>query len=186
MGDQGLVRDQRGSVAVEGAIAISILVGVLAALMAIVQESYAEDRMGRAARAAARAVALNAQADPCAAIRRELSLASDYDCEGEWQITIDFDVSPSGLSTLVAGETQEESSNGELVLVRIGWKEDAQESDTEVDSEGGVGNVETASEGGDADSTDPADETEPDDTDSNVEPVPMVAMGVARSEPKGH
>ena len=170
--------------AVEGAIAISILVGVLAALMAIVQESYAEDRMGRAARAVARAVALNAQADPCAAIRRELSLASDFDCDGEWQITIDCDVSPSSLSTLVAGETQEESANGELVLVRIGWKEDAQESDTEADSEGGACDVETASEGDDPDSTEPADETEPADADSDLEPVSMVAMGIARSEPK--
>ena len=88
--------------------------------MAIVQESYATDRMERAARAVARAVALNSQADPCSVIRREFRLSTDFDCGAEWQIIVDQGVSP--LSTVIAGVSGDDDASGELVLVRIGWK----------------------------------------------------------------
>ena len=168
---------QRGSAAVEGAIAISILVAAFAGLMAIVQESYATDRLGRAARAAARAVALNSQADPCAAIRRELDLAADFDCEGQWQITVDHDLSPSNLSTLLAGDPGDGNASGELILVRIGWKQGVSEGDT--DSEPEIDTV----DGEGVPGSDP-EITDPIDTEAELEPVPMVAMGVARSEPE--
>ena len=171
-------RDHSGSAVVEGAIAISILVGAFVGLMAIVQEIYATERMGRAARAAARAVALNPQADTCAAMRSELGLAEGFDCESQWQITIDRGVSPSRLSTLIAGETQDESDDGELVLVRIGWKQVAPETDPNLESELGTIDAETVS--GD-DAAPPSDSS---DTESNVALVSMVAMGVARSEPE--
>ena len=158
--------------AVEGAIAISVLVAAFASLMAIVQESYATDQMGRAARAVARAVALDAQADHCAAIRRELGLAASFDCASQWQITVDVGVSPSNLSTMLAGGTVNGTANGELILVRIGWKQEASESDT--DSE--LADANSVS----GDSTD--DSTDPVDAQTDASPVPMVAMGVARSE----
>ena len=60
---------------IEEAVALSILVAAFAGAMTIVHERYAEDLMARAARAAARAIALDASADRCAAIRRELGLA---------------------------------------------------------------------------------------------------------------
>ena len=147
---------------VEGAIAISVLVAAFASLMAIVQESYATDRMGRAARAVAHAVALDAQADHCAAIRRELGLAADFDCGSEWQITVDVGVSPSDLSTMLAGGTVSGTANGELILVRIGWKPEP----VGANSVSGSGSGSASSE----------------DTQTNATPVPMVAMGVARSE----
>ena len=162
--------------AVEGAIAISVLVAAFASLMAIVQESYATDQMGRAARAVARAVALDAQADHCAAIRRELGLAASFDCASQWQITVDIGVSPSNLSTMLAGGTVNGTANGELILVRIGWKQEASESDT--DSQSASEPVGANSVSGD--STD--DSTDPVDAQTDASPVPMVAMGVARSE----
>ena len=174
---QRFFHGQRGSTAVEGAIAISILVAAFAGLMAIVQESYATDRLGRAARAVARAVALDSQADPCAAIRRELDLAVDFDCEGQWQITVDHGVSPSHLSTLVAGDTGGGNASGELVLVRIGWKQGASESDSDSEPE-----IDTA-DGEGVSGSDP-EITDPTDTEADLEPVPMIAMGVARSEPE--
>ena len=162
---------------VEGAIAISILVSVFAGLMALVQESYATDRLGRAARAVARAVALNSQADHCAAIRRELGLADDFDCEGQWQITVDHGLSPSNLSTLLAGDPGDGNASGELILVRIGWKQSAPDTDAELEPEIDTVNGESGS-GTDTESTDPID------VEPLVEPVPMIAMGIARSEPE--
>ena len=68
-----------------------ILVVGFAGLMEIVNASYADDRMARAARAAARSLALDPGADPkanaCVAIRRELDLAEDFDCDTEWTLT---------------------------------------------------------------------------------------------------
>ena len=162
---------------VEGAIAISILVAAFASLMAIVQESYATDQMARAARAVARAVALDSRADACAAIRRELHLAESFDCNGQWQITIDQGVGPAALSAVLAGTAGDGIASGELVLVRIGWKQGSSGSDADSETENvPVGNENTS--GDDSESTDPVQ------TETGTDPVPMVAMGVARSEPE--
>lgn len=158
---------------VEGAIAISILVAAFASLMAIVQESYVTDRLARAARAAARAVALDPGADACAAIRRELHLAESFDCTDRWQITIDRDVDPAGLSALIAGTEGNTIVSGELVLVRIGWKQTGSASDA-------ASETENASAGGESTSGDDSENTDPVQT----APVPMVAMGIARNEPE--
>ena len=100
-------RESRGAVAVEGAIAISILVAAFAGLMAIVQESYSSDRLGRAARAAAHAVALDASADPCAAIRQEFRLPESFDCDTRWLISVHQGLHPSELSSVLADASAE-------------------------------------------------------------------------------
>lgn len=174
---RGFIRGQRGSVAVEGAIAISILVAAFAGLMAIVQESYATDQMARAARAVARAVALDAQADRCAAIRRELGLADDFNCGSRWQVTVNLGVSPSSLSTLLAGTAGNGTASGDLILVRIGLKPTASGSAASSQSDlvpDAGNNVSGSGSAG----------TDPDDTRTAASSVPMVAMGVARSEPE--
>ena len=116
------VNGRRASAAIEGAIAISILVAAFAGLMAIVAESYATDRLDRAARAVARAVALNANADPCAAIRREFAHDEDFCCDGQWQISVDRGLSPSALPKSLDQDLSG-SADGELIVVRIGRRD---------------------------------------------------------------
>ena len=116
---QRFVCDTRGAVAIESAIAISILVAAFAGLMALVQESYASDRMGRAAWAVARAVALDPQADPCTVIRRELALPEAFNCDDRWHITVNEMISASSLSTVLSGSVVDGSPSGDLVLVRV-------------------------------------------------------------------
>ena len=172
----GLFRSCRGSVSVEGAVALSVLVAAFAGLMAIEQEIYAKDRLARAARAAARAIALDEGADACTAIRRELALPGDFSCNGKWEITIDWG-SPSSLFSMVQGGTSTGTTSGEMVLVRIGWiqesssvaEEQVQEPelgtiDGEIlsDTEGGTGDRGVSGTDGDR--------------------VPMTAMGIARRE----
>ena len=121
-------RSQRGSAAIESAIGIAILVISLAMLMEIMNTVHASDRMGRAARAAARALAIDPQADACAAIRRELHLSAEFDCETTWTLTVDHGLSPLALpATLDAGA---QTGTGDLVLVRIGWSHAPLSSDS--------------------------------------------------------
>lgn len=121
----------------------------------------------------ARAVALDSGADACAAIRRELHLAASFDCKDQWQITIDRGVDPAGLSALIAGTEGNTTASGELVLVRIGWKQTGSASDAASEAENASAGSESTS-GDDSESTDPI----------QADPVPMVAMGIARSEPE--
>ena len=164
------------SVAVETAIAISILVVAFAGLMAIVQESYGTDRLDRAARAVARAVALNEHADHCAAIRRELGLAQDFDCEAQWHISVDHRINPSDLSTVFAGNVGAGEPDGEMILVQIGWKRESGPAETDPEPELDTADGTIPSEGGD-------ETPDPIDADASPRSVPMVAMGIARREP---
>ena len=121
------VQARRGVVAVESAAAIVALVVVLGGLMAIAHAAYSDDRMSRAARAAARAVALVTdtsatqsvlESTACDAIRKELDLASDFDCKAEWKgYRVKADLKPS---TLEAG-TNGSGDAGDMVLVEIEW-----------------------------------------------------------------
>ena len=124
---RGFLREKRASVAIEAAIAITVLVLGFGALMEIVRASYADDRMGRAARAAARALALDPAADACAAIRGELRLAGDFACSTQSSgaqssgvsVRVDRGVNPTTLpATLDAAAT---TGTGDMVLIRIGW-----------------------------------------------------------------
>ena len=109
-------------------MAIAVLVVLFGGLMAIVHAAYTDDRMGRAARAAARAVALETDTSAsqaalagiaCAAIRQELDLEADFDCAAAWTVTITTGLTPTALATGVnsGGET------GDMVLVELGWSQ---------------------------------------------------------------
>lgn len=118
----------RGGVAVESALSISVLVLLFAGLMAIAHSVYGDDRMGRAARAAARAVALVADSSTaqttldstaCKAIRGELGLKDDFKCEEAWTVSVKANLTPSSLE---AGANKAGVS-GDMVLVEIKWKQ---------------------------------------------------------------
>ena len=114
-----------GAVAVEAALAISVLILVLAALMAVVHDAYSGDRMDRGARAAARAVALAADrtdlaAIACDAITRELDLDADFDCADAWTLVVETDLTPTVLADGPGGEG-EEMVAGDMVRVQIAW-----------------------------------------------------------------
>ena len=152
--------------AIETAIALVILVVGFAGLMEIVQASYTDDRMSRAARAAARALALedpgadDRDAVACAAIRRELHLAEDFDCSTKWTLTVDHGVSPRTLPATLDAEAA--TGTGDMVLVRIGWNRKFRS----------FGRL--------------LRDANTDDTDENADStdtVPAVAMGLARCEP---
>ena len=123
-----LFRGQHGSVAVESTVAIGVLVIVCGGLMAIAHAAYTDDRMGRAARAAARAAAFMTEASPsqaalasvaCDAIRRELDLGADFDCGSEWTLSITTDLVPTALGT----GANPVGTTGDMVLVEIAWQQ---------------------------------------------------------------
>lgn len=117
---------ERGGVAVESAIALAILVGAFAGLMHVVGTVFAGDEMGRGARAVARALALDPNADPWTVLGRELGrdaalcpgwtdTTTSAECGG-WTLVITRGVSPGGLEAALGGGT---AAAGEMVLVRI-------------------------------------------------------------------
>ncbi len=120
------LRAERASVALESAIALSVLVGAFSGLMTIVGDVYSDDRTGRGARAVARTIALNPSTDPWAALKREGGFSASATCPawtaaantcGGWTLTIDRGVAPAALpKNLSAGVS---SHDGELVLVRL-------------------------------------------------------------------
>ena len=111
--------EQRGAATIVTAIAFSFVVVALGGVMEIVNTAYATDRMGRAARAAARVLAIDASADWCAAIRSELRLDEGFVCANAWTVDVDLGVAPEALPDPLSGAVGGEG--GELVLVRIGW-----------------------------------------------------------------
>ena len=125
---------QRGSTTIETAVGIFILVASLGGLMESVGAAFDSDRMARAARAAARSLALDPAADACAAIRRELGLPDDFDCGSKWTLDIDEDLTPSDftadttdLTSLNPGAPLAGSGDGHMVMVRIGTRADPPE-----------------------------------------------------------
>ena len=122
----GFWRDCRGSVAVETAIAVSLLAIACAGVLEIVHSAWVSDRMDRAARAAARTIALAPDADAgslkglaCRALREELDLGDGFDCNTKLSVRIDTNRSPETL--LNGGGSDSDSTSGELVMVRIAW-----------------------------------------------------------------
>lgn len=110
-------RCERGSVAIESAIALFVLVVGFAGLMSIVDAALTSDRMARAARAAAHALALHPDNDWCAAIRRELRLDEDFDCGAVWNVTVAHGVGPAALPATL--DAPAPVGTGDMVLVRI-------------------------------------------------------------------
>ena len=120
----GFWRDQRASVAVETAIAVSVLVIAFAGIVQIVHSAYVSDRMGRAARAAVHAVALSPGTKAaslaslvCKAIRNELDLGDGFDCTKKLSVKIDRKLIPGDLTKSGGSRAR----NGELALIWIAW-----------------------------------------------------------------
>ena len=117
---------RRGGGAIESALSLAALVTVFAGLMAIAHAAYEDDRMGRAARAAARAVALTdtAATKPqqdsaaCEGIKRELGLDKDFVCKTWTDIKVVAGLAPSSLSS----GTNTGGNTGDMILVTINWK----------------------------------------------------------------
>ena len=99
---------------VEAALTIATLVVAAALLVEIVTEVYEKDQMGRAAQAIAQALVLGSSAPPCDLLRRELGFAPEFECVGEWEITVGRDLRPSEIPAEAAQGT------GDMVVVRIG------------------------------------------------------------------
>ena len=114
-------RGQRGATTIGTLFGVFILVLVLAVLVEHVNEVYRSDEYARAARAAARALALDPNADECAAIRRELGEDEQFDCTATLVLKTDHDVDPEKLPATL--DIDPPTGTGELVLVRIGWTE---------------------------------------------------------------
>ena len=122
------LRAERGNVALESAIALSVLVSAFAGLMHLVGDVYAEDRMGRGVRAVARAIALNPGTEPWAVFRRELGLDESHSCPAlsgstpgtcdGWTLSVAHRVSPGSLGAALGGTA---ANDGEMVFVRL-WK----------------------------------------------------------------
>ncbi len=149
-------RGRRASVAVETAVASALLVIAFAGVIQIVHSAYVSDRMDRAARSAARAIAFTPGADAgslpglaCEAIRNELDLDEEFDCATKLSVEIENSLAPANLGESAGSEHA--TPAGELVRVRIAWS-------------GGPWNPGMLVQGDDADSR-------------------PVAIGIARIEP---
>ena len=153
---------EHGGAALETALALSLAVAAFAGLMEIVNIALESDRMNRAARAAAQATALDPNADACAAIRRDLHLANDFDCAA-WTIAVRRGVLPSKLSNALGSASVD--GTGDMVLVRIDWSR----------SVWPLANIVPAANAADA----------APDASSSPRPVSRIAIGLARSEPPG-
>lgn len=155
-------RARRAAVALGTAIAVPVLVFAFAGLIEIVHSTYVSDSMSRAARAAARAIALTPHTEAgagaldavaCIAIRRELRLADGFDCAANWTLTVDTDLTPAAL--LGEGNADGGGAAGDMVVVRIAWNQEPWEFGQLIAS---------------------LDE-------ENEEPRRSIAVGVARREP---
>ena len=127
-------RRARGATAVETVLSIAVLIGVLSALMAVIQDLYAKDRAERAARAGARAIALlesapadqaNLEETVCRGMRDELGLDRDHDCSEGWSIEVEAFEGPS---KLLADDARTAGSplggeDRDLVLLRLTARE---------------------------------------------------------------
>lgn len=118
---------ERGSVALESALTITVLVSAFAGMAKIAGDVFVGDWMGRGARAAARAIALNPSADPWAVLKREGVLDTNATCPlwtvtdntcGGWTLKIDRELAPAELPADLTASVSS-SGIGQLVLVRL-------------------------------------------------------------------
>lgn len=124
------VHDRSGASTVESGLAIAALICAFCPLAEIAHAAWSEDRMARAARAAAHAVALMPQPAAsaaalrtvaCGAIGRELGIPGG--CGAGWTVTVEAYASPAALlagtprppGTAFGGEDRD------MVSVSISW-----------------------------------------------------------------
>ena len=128
-------RSRRGAVSVETVLTVTMMTFLCGGLMAIAHTAYSQDRMDRAARAAARAVALlppgvatnQAAVDTavCDVLRVEFDLNNQSNCHAIWNISIE-----TGLTTAALADGTSQASTpangtpsqaiGEMILIRVG------------------------------------------------------------------
>ena len=104
----------RGSTTLGTALTIAGLIVAAGFILDIAMGAYEDDRMGRGAQAAARALALGSQVPPCDLVRQELAFGPEFECEGEWKIRVSRSVKPSEIAA------QAQSGAGDMVVVRVG------------------------------------------------------------------
>ena len=97
-----------------------------AGVMQIVHSAYVSDRMDRAARSAARAIAFTPGAKAgslpglaCRAIRKELDLGEGFDCATRLSVEIENALAPASLAE--GADSEGATPAGQLVRVRIAW-----------------------------------------------------------------
>ena len=98
------------------------MVFIFAGIAAVINKVYEMDQIGRAARAAARAVSFDAGADACAAARHELgqtrpAATAERPC-GDWDVVVSTGIAPASLTSVLQGGAAVSNSD-EMVLVRI-------------------------------------------------------------------
>ena len=128
----GFFRGVRGAAAVETVSSISVLVTAFALLMSFVSDFYAEDGLDRAARTAARALAIKPDTDPWEAVWQELDPNVDHTtCGTDWTaadlgtcdgltLAVVREVSAAALAAAIdSGTPTPAGSVGDLVLVGL-------------------------------------------------------------------
>ena len=123
----------RGAAAIETALSVGVLVIAFAGIMQAVTTVFVDDQTGRAARAAARMLALDPDADPWRPVWHELHPGTTHSCTtdwtatdlgtcGGWKLAVVRDVSPAALAAaLDPGTTVPAGAGdaGDLVLVGL-------------------------------------------------------------------
>ena len=126
----GFFRGVRGASAIETALSVSILVGALALLMQVVNTVFVDDQAGRAARAAALALALDPATDPWGPVWKELYSTPNHACTtdwtaseegacGGWTLAVKHGVSPAALAAARDPNLTAPPAGGDLVLVGL-------------------------------------------------------------------
>ena len=142
------LRARRASVSIASVLSITVMIFLCGGLMAIAHEAYSQDRMDRAARAAARAIALlppstaadeaQVNAVVCDVLRIEFGLEPTNDCSKVGPIHVSTDLTAADLAggeppaevpdsigfSDPEGEAVEDEppapTHGDIILVQIG------------------------------------------------------------------
>lgn len=122
----------RGAAAIETALSVSALVVALAVLMQVVNTVFVDDQAERAARAAARALALDPSTNPWGPVWEELHSNASHPCTtdwttadlgdcGNWTLAVIDDASPAALAAALGPNppASAPASGGDLVLVGL-------------------------------------------------------------------
>lgn len=120
----------RGAAAIETAFAVFVLVTAFAGVMQTVNTVFVDDQAGRAARAAARALALNPGTDPWGPIWEELYSNANHGCTTDWTasnlgtcdgwtLAVARDVSPATLAATLGPNPSASTVDGNLVLIGL-------------------------------------------------------------------
>ena len=119
-----------GAAAIETAWAVAVLVVAFAGIATSVNSIFTDDAVGRAARAAARALALDPDADPWKAVHYELDGGAPWQCTTDWsaadsgtcsgwELAVVHGVTPAALAAVLGAGPMPPSVDGGLVVVGL-------------------------------------------------------------------